>query len=298
MGRAQDDRCHDGWRMRAEGRPLLFRSFGASLLLHLLTGVLFWTVQVPAPGPQDPAPLMVRLLPSRDVPRFIDQPDAPRANTTVRSRDISQVTSEARGPGRAPGPITSPGNVGSPDGQGSQPPADDGGGGTRPAPHPEQLPLPSYSASDPSLRPSLQEQVAALGRGGRAENGTLLDAGAEGNTGTGERIVSLETRSVEFAPYLAEVKRRIERQWYTPSYARAIGLTGKLVLVFSIAPDGDLARIEIAKSSGTSILDSAAVTAVREAAPYGPFPPTFTFQRLTIFANFEYVDTASPRQPR
>ncbi|MFQ5848386.1 MAG: TonB family protein [Candidatus Methylomirabilales bacterium] len=146
-------------------------------------------------------------------------------------------------------------------------------------------------------RPSFREQIAALGRGELAGKERAFDAGQRGETGTGERTVSLETRHSEFAPYLVEVKRRIERQWHIPVYAREVGLTGKLVLVFSITMGGDLTRVQVSKSSGVSILDDAAVEAVKAAAPYAPFPPMFTFRQLNIIANFEYVARAA-RAPR
>jgi protein TonB len=127
--------------------------------------------------------------------------------------------------------------------------------------------------------------------------GKGFDAGEQGDTGTGERIVSLETQSSEYGPYLAEVKRRIERHWEIPPYARETGLTGKLVLVFSITADGDVAHLEVTESSGTSVLDDAAVQAVRVAAPYSRFPPQFTFRRLTIVANFRYTELARRVKP-
>ncbi|MFQ5532415.1 MAG: TonB family protein, partial [Candidatus Methylomirabilales bacterium] len=129
-----------------------------------------------------------------------------------------------------------------------------------------------------------------------------FDAGQSGETGTDERTVSLETRSSEYAPYLAGVKRRIQQHWRVHPYVKQVGLTANLVVLFSINRDGELARLDVTKSSGVSILDEAAVGAVRAAAPYSPFPPMFTFQRLNIIANFHYVTRAQqlegPAPPR
>jgi protein TonB len=121
-----------------------------------------------------------------------------------------------------------------------------------------------------------------------------FDAGQHGETGADERTVSLETRSSEFAPYLAEVKRSIVRLWRYPRYARNVGLTGQIVLVFSITRDGNLVQLRISKSSGVSILDEAAVEAVKAAAPYTRFPSNFTFRQLNIVADFQYVARAAP----
>jgi TonB family protein len=308
----------DSQQMAGEERVLLYRAVGASLILHLLSGVFFWRIQIPAPHLPDPSPLVVRLLPADEIPRFIDQPDAPKADGPVKSKDISQVTSEARGPGKVPGPVATPGSLGVPTpprppqsreagsvarpssappvsqkpATPSSPPSERMGEALR-APRPD----PSSSPSAQEVRPSLREEIAALGRRGLSHEGRPFDAGRDGDAGTSERIVSLETQSSEYAPYLADVKRRIERHWEIPHYARQTGLTGKLVLVFSITPGGSLAQLEVTESSGTSVLDDAAVQAVRDAAPYAPFPPMFTFERLTIIANFRYADLGRRGRP-
>ncbi len=303
--------------MTGEERVLLYRSLGASLVLHLLSAVFLWKTQIPTPYLPAPSPLMVRLLPPSEIPRFIDQPEAPEAAGPVKSRDISQVVSEARGPGRVPGPATTPESSGIPKpgraspspqaGRVAEPPASPPvprqsapppAPTSEPAGESQSLARPDSSTSPPTAhRPSLREEIAKLGRRGASVEGQGVDAGQGGDTGTGERIVSLETKSSEFAPYLADVKRRIERHWQIPLYARQTGLTGNLVLVFSITPEGGLAQVKITESSGTSVLDDAAVEAVRAAAPYGPFPSKFTFQRLTIVGNFRYVDLGRPMRP-
>lgn len=251
-------------------RPLFFRSLGASILLHLLGAFFVWQTHVPAPGLQDSAPLMIRLLRTSDIPKFIDQPDAAKATRPVHSKDISQVTSEARGRGRIQGPGSTPER------------AKTRKGGEAPA-------IPSAQEPLEKNLPSLREQIASLGELG-------LSGGEEvrGEAGTDERTISLETRSSEYAPYLAEVKRRIVRLWYYPPYARNIGLTGELVLVFSITRDGNLAKVRITKSSGVSILDEAAVKAVKAGAPYARFPAKFTLRKLNIIASFAYAARAAP----
>jgi TonB family protein len=256
-------------------RPLFFWSLGASILLHLLCAIVVWKTYVPAPDLQDSAPLMIRLLRSSDIPKFIDQPNAAKATQPVRSKDISQVTSEARGRGRIPGPGTSP------KGEKTQK------GGEAQA---QPSPLDSLGKSHPSLR----EQVASLGTLGLSGDEGVSETGEHGETGADERTISLETRSSEFAPYLAEVKRRVVRWWYYPPYARQVGLGGELVLVFGITRDGNLAAVRITKSSGVSLLDEAAVKAVEAGAPFAHFPANFAFRQLNIVASFNYIAKPSP----
>ncbi len=251
-------------------RPLFFWSFGASILLHLLCFVLIWKVRVPAPGPQDFTPLMVRVMQPGEIPRFIDQPDAAKATKPVRSKDISQVTSEARGRGRIPGPGSTPERVKTRKGE-------------------EAPAIPSPQKPVEKSLPSLREQIASLGELG-------LSGGEEvrGDPSGDERTISLETRSSEYAPYLAEVKRRIIRWWDYPPYARQVGLGGKVVVVFSIIRDGNLVGVQVTKSSGVSALDEAAVKAIQAGAPYSRFSPKFAFRQLNIVASFHYSTRAVP----
>ncbi|MFQ5657629.1 MAG: TonB family protein [Candidatus Methylomirabilales bacterium] len=321
--------------MIREDRLLLFQGVAVSLLVHLFSLTLLWKVQMAPRGVDDPSPLMVRLLPASEIPRFIDQPDAPPTEEPVKSKDISQVRTKARGPGKLPGPVATPESSGTPKLPQSlpepvsvpaSPPARPEEAKTPAAPPPKPpaepevspQPAPSSIAKPPDVqekvveenkvvitpRTSFREQIAALGRRELFGDADVFDAGRIGETGTDERTVSLETQSSEYAPYLAGVKRRIQRHWYIHPYVKQVGLTGKLVLFFSIDRDGELARLEISQSSGVSILDEAAVEAVKAAAPYSPFPPMFNFRRLNIIANFQYVARAprpegpAARQPQ
>lgn len=311
--------------MTGQDRPLYIRAVGASLLLHLVSAGFFWKVHIAPPAFKAPSPLMVRLVPSTPIPRFIDQPAAPPAKRPIKSRDISQVTSEARGPGNIRGPVTTPESLKtptlphslrSPEIQKVSPPVSPPTRPEQPAKSsppppkpdadlqvirqptpsvtPKARPSPVPTPESPSARPSFRDQIAALGKERLFGSDRGFDAGQPGNTGTGERTVSLETQSSEFAPYLATVKRKIERQWIVPRYAREVGFTGRLIMLFSITKEGKLAQLKINESSGVSILDEAAIEAVKAAAPYAPFPTHFTFRQLNIVANFQYVTRSAP----
>ena len=311
--------------MTGQDRPQYIGAVGASLLLHLVSAGFFWKVHIPPPAFKAPSPLMVRLVPSTPIPRFIDQPDAPPAKRPIKSRDISQVTSEARGPGKNRGPVTTPESLKTPTlPHSSRPPEiqkvsppvspparpEQPAKSSTPPPKPDvdlqvireptpsvtpkARPSPVPTPESPPARPSFRDQIAALGKERLLGNEREFDAGQPGNTGTDERTVSLETQSAEFAPYLATVKRRIERQWLVPRYAREVGLTANLVMLFSITREGKLAQLQINESSGVSILDEAAIEAVKAGAPYAPFPTHFTFRQLNIVANFQYVTRSAP----
>ncbi len=116
------------------------------------------------------------------------------------------------------------------------------------------------------------------------------DTGEEGDTGsTTERTISLDSQDSRFASYLLGVKRRIENLWMYPPEAR--GLTGNLVVTFGITRDGRLSDLTLTETSGIAPLDNEAIRAIREAAPFAPFPERMKYERLNIRAAFYYYAT-------
>ena len=101
--------------------------------------------------------------------------------------------------------------------------------------------------------------------------------------------VSLDTTEVKYASYFARIKHQIERVWVYPSDAAQRGISGGLNLTFSISKDGNLLGAQITHKSGYEILDIAALKAIKEAAPFYPFPSTIKREKLTIQANFVYT---------
>lgn len=87
-------------------------------------------------------------------------------------------------------------------------------------------------------------------------------------------FVGARTQSYVFARYIENWRIKVERigNQHYPEAARAKKLYGKLQLTVSIKADGSLDNVEVTRSSGSKILDAAAVAIVREAAPYSPFP--------------------------
>jgi periplasmic protein TonB len=109
--------------------------------------------------------------------------------------------------------------------------------------------------------------------------------------------VSLDTTEVKYASYFARIKHQIERVWIYPSDAAKRGISGDLNLTFSISKDGNLLGARLLDRSGYEILDMAALKAVKEAAPFYPFPANIQREKLTIQANFIYtpnLETVAP----
>lgn len=121
------------------------------------------------------------------------------------------------------------------------------------------------------------------------------DIGAEGDTGSpDERTVSLDSQDSRYASYLLGVKRRIESRWGYPPEAH--GLMGNLLVTFVITREGHLSNLQLTETSGIAPLDNEAIRAIREAAPFAPFPDRLKFERLNIRAAFYYYNAGRARR--
>jgi protein TonB len=142
--------------------------------------------------------------------------------------------------------------------------------------------LPGRAGSPPSAgtgpaRPSLREQIASLGSG-------LTDEGG----GPAKRTVDLDSRERLFVDYLSRLKSRIQREWDYPENALRSGISGELLMVFTLNKAGSLTFIRLVRSSGYPILDEEALRAVKISAPFEPFPPQMGDEALNIQASFYY----------
>jgi periplasmic protein TonB len=106
--------------------------------------------------------------------------------------------------------------------------------------------------------------------------------------------VSLDTKEIKYASYFARIKHQIERVWIYPTQAAERGISGDLTLTFRISKDGNLLGVHLLERSGYEILDVAARKAVKEAAPFYPFPSTIQREKLSIQANFVYTPQFGP----
>ena len=88
------------------------------------------------------------------------------------------------------------------------------------------------------------------------------------------KFIGARAESVVYAEYVEKWRQRIETigtQNY-PEEARRRQLFGSLLLTVSIKADGSVEQVEVDRSSGHTILDSAARHIVELAGPFPPFP--------------------------
>ncbi len=130
----------------------------------------------------------------------------------------------------------------------------------------------------PRETPVNDESVAlALERGSdttlplpRADDATLLIHDDEPR----QLVVSADTRESNVAQYLDNWKGRIEAvgDEYFPQLAELDDVVGSPTLEVSISANGELAEVIIRRSSGSAVIDQAALDILRRASPFDPFP--------------------------
>jgi protein TonB len=87
-------------------------------------------------------------------------------------------------------------------------------------------------------------------------------------------FIGANVREYAFARYVEDWVTKVERigNINYPEAARRQGIYGSLRLTVSIYADGRIETVEVDHSSGSKILDAAAIRIVELAAPYAPFP--------------------------
>ncbi|MEW6677032.1 MAG: TonB family protein [Pseudomonadota bacterium] len=88
-------------------------------------------------------------------------------------------------------------------------------------------------------------------------------------------FVGARAQEYTFAQYVDDWRIKVERvgNLNYPEAARRQGLYGSLVLTVNINADGSLESVQVDRSSGSKVLDAAAVRIVEMAAPYSAFTP-------------------------
>jgi protein TonB len=104
----------------------------------------------------------------------------------------------------------------------------------------------------------------------------------------GDDSIPLNTKDAKYVSYFSRVKQQIQRAWVYPSQATKKSMGGELSLKFEISKDGNLLSLRLIDTSGSNILDTNAIKAVKGAAPYYPFPTTIRKEKLSILATFVY----------
>jgi protein TonB len=99
---------------------------------------------------------------------------------------------------------------------------------------------------------------------------------------------SEETMGSTRTTYLSELRNFIERYKSYPPQARTLGHEGQAEVRFSILSDGTLSSIELLRSSGSSILDQAALSLLQRVQKLAPIPIELRMTQLDLVLPIQY----------
>ena len=101
-------------------------------------------------------------------------------------------------------------------------------------------------------------------------------------------IISADTRESVVAAYLDNWKRRIEAvgDSYLPQLGKIDDISGSPTLMVAIDMSGNLTEAVVRRTSGSTVLDLAALDILHRASPFDPFPPEVSAEYDIV--RFEY----------
>jgi protein TonB len=154
-----------------------------------------------------------------------------------------------------------------------------------------------YLGEEPSnpAASAMPEMVGDLPGAPRSGQGEELELLLRGKSDA-EHWVTPDTRASKLAPYLAAWKRKVERigNLNLPSAVRNAGLSGSPVVEVDIAASGRLREATVRRSSGSGALDQAALTILKLASPFEPFPADIAadYSQLRFAYQWDFVSGA------
>ena len=193
------------------------------------------------------APKVPSIRPPAIKTPSLPTPKAPSRGPIFRKPSRSTGRGSSRGGAGSPGPSRIPGSIAS---------------------------LPSSSSGGRAGSPG--------SRAGNNGRGSFNQNGSPGGGGGPSGVDALP--EPDFGPYIAELQRRIKRNWNPPADNR----NKRVVAVFTVSRSGRLVGIRIKKSSGVAVADQAATNAIRASAPFRPLPPNFRGNTIDVLFTFDY----------
>ncbi len=89
--------------------------------------------------------------------------------------------------------------------------------------------------------------------------------------------------------YTDMIRQRIQEALVYPAAARKDGVEGKTYIKFTIDKYGRVLSAMLVQSSGSALLDEAALAAIFSAQPFPPFPDTIAKERMTFVQGLTFT---------
>jgi len=135
---------------------------------------------------------------------------------------------------------------------------------------------------------NLRKKQKEVSRDSVKKKKEFFNPGPTDPEGNEEVTVDFNTQEFAYISYFLKLKRKIEMTWSYPKSSIERGETGKVILKITLDKVGKLITVQTIKSSGYAPLDREAKNAMFQAAPFGPFPSSWTLKRINIVITFNY----------
>ncbi|UCE05021.1 MAG: energy transducer TonB [bacterium] len=100
---------------------------------------------------------------------------------------------------------------------------------------------------------------------------------------------SFNTYEWNFAPYMLDMKRKVERNVFPPPAFTRMGLiSGETLLRFKVMLNGAVKDLKVLKYTGHESLKETSVNAIVNSSPFKPLPADFPEDYLEVTASFTY----------
>jgi protein TonB len=134
-------------------------------------------------------------------------------------------------------------------------------------------------------QPTKQDNRAQYGEG--TPNMARATPGSSGSGGS--PVAAAGDFGSRFGWYVAIIQRKVRESWYTPEIDPTTQEGKEAIITFTLSRDGSPSNIHIATSSGSPTLDTSAKRAVQRVDTFGPLPPGYGGNSLTVAYTFTYT---------
>jgi protein TonB len=154
----------------------------------------------------------------------------------------------------------------------------------------KKKPKPTLSASQkkPPVEPVEEpSNVVPFGEGGPVSGpyGTFSAGGAKGGFGFTGGGGDFGTR---FAWYVRVVQQKVSDNWLKYEVDPRIGQAQRVYVTFDVTRDGRPSNVQVEQSSGVPSLDQSAVRALQRIDTFGPLPPDYAGNKVSVEFWFDY----------
>jgi len=135
--------------------------------------------------------------------------------------------------------------------------------------------------------PEPEDNRVAFGEGGPVSGpyGTFSANGAKGGFGISGGGGDFGTK---YAWYVRVIQQKVSENWMKYEVDSRINSAQRVYITFDVARDGHPGNVQVEQSSGVPSLDISAVRALQRIDTFGPLPPDYSGNKISVEYWFDY----------